>query len=275
MPNQIAPGLFPELPASVQLQNKHPEAHHHDPNAPARVLSPNRLQIELHPSNLESLLPEGHHARLVWRYVEQQNLEGLYDIIKARQGGAGRSAIAPEILFALWLYATIDDIGSSGNSSANHLADEMSKQMANVTLTHVPYKGSGPSVAALIAGEIQVLFSSTTAVLPHVRAGRVRAARLPPSPSVLTRQRTACCQNSRPATPTSAARWSPARRSSLPTSCARIRRSGRKWSRRPAHDPTDRRRHAMMTTRSTRRIHGSWVAATLATSDLTHLQQSS
>ena len=125
MPNQIAPGLFPELPVSVQLQNKHPEAHHHDPNAPARVLSPNRLQIELHPSNLESLLPEGHHARLVWRYVEQQNLEGLYDIMKARQGGAGRSAIAPEILFALWLYATIDDIGSSGNSSANHLADEM------------------------------------------------------------------------------------------------------------------------------------------------------
>ncbi len=55
--------------------------------------------MELHPSNLESLLPEGHHARLVWSYVEQQNLKGLYDIIKARQGSAGRSAIAPQILF--------------------------------------------------------------------------------------------------------------------------------------------------------------------------------
>lgn len=65
--------------------------------------------------------------------------------------------------------------GSSGNGSANHLAGEMFKQVAGVDLVHVPYKGSGPSVAALLAGEIQVLFSSTTAVLPHVRAGRVRA----------------------------------------------------------------------------------------------------
>lgn len=65
--------------------------------------------------------------------------------------------------------------GSSGNGSANHLAGEMFKQVAGVDLVHVPYKGSGPSVAALLAGEIQVLFSSTTAVLTHVRAGRVRA----------------------------------------------------------------------------------------------------
>jgi tripartite-type tricarboxylate transporter receptor subunit TctC len=65
--------------------------------------------------------------------------------------------------------------GSSGNGSANHLAGEMFKQMTGVDLVHVPYKGSGPSVAALIGGEIQMLFSSTTAVLAHVRAGRVRA----------------------------------------------------------------------------------------------------
>lgn len=127
MPNQISPGLFPELPASAQLQNKHPKAHRHDPNAPARVLIPNRLQIELHPSNLESLLPEGHHARLVWRYVEQQNLEALYDIIKARQGGAGRRAIAPEILFALWLYAAIDHVGNA-------------RELARLSLAHDAYR---------------------------------------------------------------------------------------------------------------------------------------
>ena len=65
--------------------------------------------------------------------------------------------------------------GSSGNGSANHLAGEMFRQMAGVDLTHVPYKGSGPAAAALMAGEIHVLFSSTTAVLQHVRSGRVRA----------------------------------------------------------------------------------------------------
>ena len=90
MPNQDFQSLFPELPAIAQLQNKNPKAHRHDPNAPARVLTPNRLQIELHPSNLESLLPEGHHARLVWSYSEQQNLKGMYDAIKARQGCAAR-----------------------------------------------------------------------------------------------------------------------------------------------------------------------------------------
>jgi len=127
MPNQNSPVLFPELPAIAQLQNKHPKAHRHDPNAPARVLTPNRLQIELHPSNLESLLPEGHRARLVWRYVEQQNLKGMYDPIKARQGSAGRSAIAPEILFSLWLYATIDHVGSA-------------RELARLTLEHDAYR---------------------------------------------------------------------------------------------------------------------------------------
>ena len=51
MPNQDFQRLFSELPAIAQLQNRNPKAHRHDPNAPARVLTPNRLQIELHPSN--------------------------------------------------------------------------------------------------------------------------------------------------------------------------------------------------------------------------------
>jgi transposase len=79
----------------------------------ARVLLPNRKQMELRPSDLESLLPEGHRARLVWGYVERQNLEKLYAGIKAVEGGVGRAAIAPEILFALWLYATLEGVGSA------------------------------------------------------------------------------------------------------------------------------------------------------------------
>nr|WP_294564669.1 IS1182 family transposase [uncultured Rhodopila sp.] len=83
------------------------------PKAAARVLQPNRQQIELRPSDLESLLAEGHRARIVWGYVERQNLAGLYAGIKAVEGGAGRPAIAPEILFALWLYATLEGVGSA------------------------------------------------------------------------------------------------------------------------------------------------------------------
>ncbi|WP_460428741.1 transposase, partial [Azotobacter armeniacus] len=81
--------------------------------AAARVRRPNRNQIELRPSDLESLLSEDHPARLVWGYVERQDLSPLYAGIKAVDGGCGRSAIAPEILLALWLYATLEGVGSA------------------------------------------------------------------------------------------------------------------------------------------------------------------
>lgn len=83
------------------------------PKGAARVQKPNRNQLELHPCDLESLLPPGHRARIVWGYVERQDLSGLYAGIKAVEGGAGRAAIAPEILYALWLYATLESIGSA------------------------------------------------------------------------------------------------------------------------------------------------------------------
>lgn len=139
MTNKNSPSLFPDLPDPAQSQNKSPKAHHHNPNAPARVLTPNRMQVELHPSNLESLLPEGHQARLVWSYVERQNLKGMYDPIKAREGGAGRSAIAPEILFSLWLYATIDHVGSA-------------RELARLTTSHDAYRW--------ICGGVQVSYHS-------------------------------------------------------------------------------------------------------------------
>jgi transposase len=82
------------------------------PKARARVLMPNRLQMELRPSDLESLLPEGHRARIVWGYVERQDLSAMYERIKAVEGGVGRTAIAPEVLYALWLYATLEGVGS-------------------------------------------------------------------------------------------------------------------------------------------------------------------
>ena len=79
----------------------------------ARVLLPNRVQLELRPCDLESLLPEGHRARLVWAWVERADLSAMYAGIRAVEGGSGRTAIAAEILFALWLYATLEGVGSA------------------------------------------------------------------------------------------------------------------------------------------------------------------
>jgi transposase len=80
---------------------------------PPRYQTVNRTQVELVPCDLEALLPPGHAARLVWHFVEGLNLSALYAVIKAREGGAGRSPIDPKILVALWLYATIDGVGAA------------------------------------------------------------------------------------------------------------------------------------------------------------------
>jgi transposase len=96
-------------------------------SARARVILPNRDQIELRPMDLESLLPEGHRARLVWAWVERQDLSGMYAAIKVREGGVGRSAIAPEILLAVWLYATVQGVGSA-------------RQLSRLVLEHDAYR---------------------------------------------------------------------------------------------------------------------------------------
>lgn len=104
----IAPVLFEDLPipAAGLVEGRPAKARR------VRVLSPNRNQIELRPSDLESLLSEGHRARIVWGFVVGQDLSALYAGIKAVEGGAGRPAIAPEILYALWLFATLEGVGS-------------------------------------------------------------------------------------------------------------------------------------------------------------------
>ncbi|HMW53959.1 MAG: IS1182 family transposase [Accumulibacter sp.] len=103
--------LFPDEPTQPARPSGEGASRSALPKPAARVLMPNRNQLELRASDLESLVPPGHRARLVWGYVERQNLEGLYAGIKALEGGAGRAAIAPEILYALWLYATLEGVG--------------------------------------------------------------------------------------------------------------------------------------------------------------------
>lgn len=79
----------------------------------ARVMVANRNQIELRAVDLEGLLPADHRARVVWAYVERLDLSPLYERIKAVEGHAGRPGIDPAILLALWLYATLEGVGSA------------------------------------------------------------------------------------------------------------------------------------------------------------------
>jgi tripartite-type tricarboxylate transporter receptor subunit TctC len=79
---------------------------------------------------------------------------------------------------------------STGNGTSNHLSFELFKAMTQTDVTHIPYKGSAPAVTDLIAGQVQVMFDNTPNVLPHVRAGKLKAlavstkARTPYAPEV-------------------------------------------------------------------------------------------
>ena len=84
-----------------------------DSGAEPRLQRPNRAQLELRSVDLDGLLAPDHRARLGWDFVQGLNLAPLYAGIKAVDGHAGRPAIDPAILMALWLYATIEGVGSA------------------------------------------------------------------------------------------------------------------------------------------------------------------
>lgn len=67
------------------------------------------------------------------------------------------------------------NFSSSGNGGLPHMAGEMFNAAAGVKMTHVPYKGSAPSISDVVAGQVQLTFEAVAAGLPHVKAGRLRA----------------------------------------------------------------------------------------------------
>ena len=77
------------------------------------------------------------------------------------------------------------NFGSGGKGIQSHISGEMFKAAAGVDIVHVPYKGTVQSVADLVAGQVQMVFSDMVPALPHIRAGRLRPL------AVTTRERAA------------------------------------------------------------------------------------
>jgi transposase len=114
--------LFPSLPqSSAACSETRPPA-----GAP-RVLTAQRDQIALRPVDLEATVGPEHAVRNVWAFVERLDLSALYAEIGSVEGQAGRAAIDPKILMALWLYATVDAVGSA-------------REIERLTETHDAYR---------------------------------------------------------------------------------------------------------------------------------------
>ncbi len=102
-----------------------------------------------------TLLASGPYVLVVHPSLPVRTVKDLIALARARPG---------QVTYA-----------SSGNGSGGHLANELLNSMAKVKMLHIPYKGGGPALVDLLAGNVQVLFSTWIAGKPHIDSGRIRA----------------------------------------------------------------------------------------------------
>jgi len=67
------------------------------------------------------------------------------------------------------------NMGSGGNGTSQHVAGELFKMMTGVNLVHVPYRGAGPALVDLLAGQVQIMFDTVSGSIGHITAGKLRA----------------------------------------------------------------------------------------------------
>jgi tripartite-type tricarboxylate transporter receptor subunit TctC len=174
MARLIAQHLSMKLSLSVVVDNR--------PGAGGTIAA--RAVSEAEPDGHTLLL--GNTSTLVIGPLTYKNVG--YDPIKgfapiARLGTTSNLLIAnlkfaPNSVQELIAYARQNpgklDYSSPGSGTPPHLIGEMLKQRAGIDIVHVPYKGGGPAIAAVIAGEVQFCFENPASVMPHVKEGTVK-----------------------------------------------------------------------------------------------------
>jgi len=93
----------------------------------ARYRRPERRQLGWHAAALDDLIAPDHPVRAVWAFAQALELRELHDAVKAREGVPGQAPPAPELMMALWLWATADGVGSA-------------RQLAKLCGEHVAYR---------------------------------------------------------------------------------------------------------------------------------------
>ena len=138
-------------------------------------INPSLYPIRFHPLNDFTPIiwvARGPYVIVVHPSLPARNVRELIALAKARPG---------QVTY-----------GSSGQGAIVHLTTELFLYMAGVKMTHVPYKGGGPAMVDLLAGQIQLLFATSPIGLPQVKSGRLRGLavttpeRVPAEPAIPT-----------------------------------------------------------------------------------------
>jgi tripartite-type tricarboxylate transporter receptor subunit TctC len=90
--------------------------------------------------------------------AQKYNVNSVADFVKALKANPGRLNMA-----------------SSGNGTSIHLAGELFKSMTSTFMVHLPYRGSGPALIDLMAGNVDVMFDNLPSAMPHIKSGRLKA----------------------------------------------------------------------------------------------------
>lgn len=137
--------------------------------APALQKLPYNVFTDLAPITLAVINPQ---ILVVHPSLPVRSVQDLIRLAKARPGQINYASVGP--------------------GSPNHMGMELLKAMTGIDMVHIPYKGTAPAMADVIAGQVSLLFNSMPAVLPHVQSGRLRgiavgsAKRSPAAPDIPT-----------------------------------------------------------------------------------------
>jgi tripartite-type tricarboxylate transporter receptor subunit TctC len=90
--------------------------------------------------------------------AQKYNVNSVVDLIRAAKANPGRLNVA-----------------SSGNGTSIHLAAELFKSLTGTFMLHLPYRGSGPALIDLMAGNVDLMFDNLPSAMPHIKSGRLKA----------------------------------------------------------------------------------------------------
>jgi transposase len=126
-----------------------------------RLRQPERHQLGWQVARIDDLVAHDHPVRAVWAFVQRLDLRALHDAVKAREGVPGQAPPAPELMMALWLWATVDGVGSA-------------RQLARLCEQHLAYRWlcGGVSMNYHTLSDFRVAHA---AVLDRLLAGGVAA----------------------------------------------------------------------------------------------------
>ena len=110
---------------------------------------------------------------------EQKDFQAVANVLSAPQVVVVREGLPIKTMAELIAYAKANpgklNYASSGNGSLQHATGAMLEQQAGIQMTHVPYKGTGPTLTDLLGGQVDLTFGTPPPFMPHIQSGKLRA----------------------------------------------------------------------------------------------------